>query len=178
MRRRTFITLLGGAAAWLLAARSQQGERMRRIGVLIPGARDDRIFQARLAAFLRQLQELGWADGRNIRIDTPWGACSRRPSRLRRLRRRALLTSRASSIRLSLPKEGGHAIGEYHHHNHKHAPDDHKRKIHLAMISTMGPIRLGRQNSNRGTTRPRRRTHSRLQARPRRGSAAPSIPIS
>jgi putative ABC transport system substrate-binding protein len=75
MRRREFITLLGGAAAtWPLAARAQQPERMRRIGVLIPGARDDRIFQARLAAFLRELQELGWAAGRNIRIDTQWGA--------------------------------------------------------------------------------------------------------
>jgi putative tryptophan/tyrosine transport system substrate-binding protein len=75
MRRRQFIALLGGAAAgWPLAARAQQAERVRRIGVLIPGARDDRIYQARLAAFLRELQELGWADGRNIRIDTQWGA--------------------------------------------------------------------------------------------------------
>src|SRR4030095_4222134 len=74
-KRRQFIALLGGAAvAWPLAARAQQPERMRRIGVLIPGARDDRIFQARLAAFLRKLPELGWAGGRNIRIDTQWGA--------------------------------------------------------------------------------------------------------
>jgi ABC-type uncharacterized transport system substrate-binding protein len=74
MKRRAFITLLGGAAAWPLAARAQQAERMRRIGVLIPAAKDDRIFQARLAAFLRGLQELGWADGRNVRIDIQWGA--------------------------------------------------------------------------------------------------------
>jgi putative ABC transport system substrate-binding protein len=75
VRRRQFLTLLGGAAAaWPLAARAQQGERMRRIGVLIPAATDDRIFQARLGAFLQELQQLGWADGRSIRIDIRWGA--------------------------------------------------------------------------------------------------------
>ena len=75
MRRRQFITLLGGAAAgWPLAARAQEGERMRRIGVLIPSAAADREFQARLAAFLQELQQLGWTDGRNILIDTRWGA--------------------------------------------------------------------------------------------------------
>ena len=74
MRRREFITLLGGAAAWPHAARAQQGERLRRIGVLIPSATDDRIFQARLGAFLQELQQLGWADGRSIRIDIRWGA--------------------------------------------------------------------------------------------------------
>jgi ABC-type uncharacterized transport system substrate-binding protein len=72
VKRRTFITLLGGAAAWPLAARAQQGERIRRIGVLIPAAPDDREFQARLAAFLQGLKQLGWADGRNVRIDTRW----------------------------------------------------------------------------------------------------------
>jgi ABC-type uncharacterized transport system substrate-binding protein len=75
MKRRDFITLLGGAAAaWPLAARAQQGERMRRIGVLIPSATDDRIFQAHLAAFLHELQQLGWSDARNIRVDIRWGA--------------------------------------------------------------------------------------------------------
>jgi ABC-type uncharacterized transport system substrate-binding protein len=72
--RREFITLLGGAAAWPLSVRAQQPDRMRRIGVLIPAATDDRIFQARLAAFLQELQQLGWADGRSIRIDIRWGA--------------------------------------------------------------------------------------------------------
>jgi len=72
--RREFITLVGGAAAWPLAARAQQGERMRRVGVLIPGASDDPVFQARLAAFLEGLQQLGWVDGRNVRIDTRLGA--------------------------------------------------------------------------------------------------------
>ena len=71
MRRREFITLLGGAAAaWPLAARAQQRERMRRIGVLMTLAADDPEGQARLAAFLQGLQELGWTDGRNVRIDT------------------------------------------------------------------------------------------------------------
>jgi ABC-type uncharacterized transport system substrate-binding protein len=75
LKRREFITLLGSAvAAWPLAARAQQPERVRRIGVLIPAATDDRIFQARLGAFLQELRQLGWADGRSIRIDIRWGA--------------------------------------------------------------------------------------------------------
>ncbi len=74
MRRRKFITLLGGAAvAWPLAARAQQpGERMRRIGVLMYLAADDAEAQARLAAFTQALKQLGWNDGRNLRIDTRW----------------------------------------------------------------------------------------------------------
>ena len=75
MKRREFITLLGGAAAaWPLAARAQQGERMRRVGVLIPLAADDPQSQRRLTAFVQGLQELGWTDGRNIRIETRWTA--------------------------------------------------------------------------------------------------------
>jgi putative tryptophan/tyrosine transport system substrate-binding protein len=69
VKRREFITLLGGAAAWPLAARAQQGERMRRIGVLMSLAADDRETQARHAAFLQGLQQLGWTDGRNARIE-------------------------------------------------------------------------------------------------------------
>ena len=73
MKRREFITLLGGAAAaWPLAARAQQPERMRRIGVLMPLAADDPEGQARIAAFLQGLQQLGWTDGRNVRIDYRW----------------------------------------------------------------------------------------------------------
>jgi putative tryptophan/tyrosine transport system substrate-binding protein len=73
MRRREFITLLGGAAvAWPLATRAQQGERARRIGVLLPGAADDAEFQTRVAAFHQALALLGWSIGRNVRIDIRW----------------------------------------------------------------------------------------------------------
>jgi putative ABC transport system substrate-binding protein len=73
MRRRAFVTLLGGAAAWPLAARAQQRERMRRIGVLVTLAADEQQGQARVAAFLQGLQQLGWTDGRNVRIEYRWG---------------------------------------------------------------------------------------------------------
>ena len=75
MRRREFITMLGGAAAaWPLAARAQQPDRMRRIGVLMAYAESDPEGQARLAAFLQELQQLGWVEGRGVRIDVRWGA--------------------------------------------------------------------------------------------------------
>ena len=75
MKRREFITLLGGAAAWPLAARAQQGERMRRIAVLLGGSdRDDPRSQRNMAAFLKGLQQSGWTDGRNVRIDYRWPA--------------------------------------------------------------------------------------------------------
>jgi putative tryptophan/tyrosine transport system substrate-binding protein len=74
MRRRDFVALLGGAVAWPLAARAQQGERTRRIGVLVPFPESDREAQARVAAFREGLQKLGWTEGRNIWIDTRWAA--------------------------------------------------------------------------------------------------------
>ena len=73
MKRRAFITLLGGAVAWPLAARAQQGERMRRIGVLLPASADDADFQTWLGAFQQALAQSGWNIGRNVRIDTRWG---------------------------------------------------------------------------------------------------------
>jgi putative ABC transport system substrate-binding protein len=73
MRRREFITLMSGAAAWPLAARAQQGERMRRIGVLFNGASGDPENNARLTAFLQGMPQLGWSEGRNVQIDTRWG---------------------------------------------------------------------------------------------------------
>jgi putative tryptophan/tyrosine transport system substrate-binding protein len=76
MRRREVITLLGGAAAagWPLAARAQQPERMRRIGVLMHYSQTDREGQTRIAAFLDTLQRLGWTEGRNVRIEYRWSA--------------------------------------------------------------------------------------------------------
>ena len=78
MRRRDFITLLGATAApsvlFPLAARAQQRERMRRIGVLMPLAADDPEAQARILVFAQALQQLGWTEGRNVRIDTRWSA--------------------------------------------------------------------------------------------------------
>jgi putative tryptophan/tyrosine transport system substrate-binding protein len=76
MKRREFITLLSGAAAgWPLAARAQQGERMRRVGVFAGGGgEDDLDLRGRVAAFLQELQKLGWTEGRNVRIDTRWGS--------------------------------------------------------------------------------------------------------
>ena len=75
MRRREFITLIGGAAAWPLAARAQQG-RMRRIGVLLPSAADDADFQTFFGAFLQTLAQLGWSIGSNVRIDTRWATAN------------------------------------------------------------------------------------------------------
>jgi len=75
MRRRDFITLIGGAAtAWPLTARAQQGERMRRIGVLSNIAENDPQMKARYGAFLQGFEKLGWSEGRNIRIDARFGA--------------------------------------------------------------------------------------------------------
>ena len=73
MQRRDCIRFLGGAtAAWPLAARAQQSDRVRRIGVLMAATADDPDYQARIAAFQQGLQQLGWSDGRNVHIDTRW----------------------------------------------------------------------------------------------------------
>ncbi len=73
MKRREFITLLG-AAAWPLAARAQQSERKRRVGILMGLSADDAEAQDRIAAFVQGLQQLGWTDGRNLQIDYRRGA--------------------------------------------------------------------------------------------------------
>src|SRR6266478_2905008 len=74
MKRRDFITLLGDATAWPLAVRAQQPERKRRIGVLMAHAENDAEFHDYLSAFREGLQKLGWTEGRNIQIDSRWGA--------------------------------------------------------------------------------------------------------
>jgi putative ABC transport system substrate-binding protein len=68
LRRRNFITLLGGAAAWPLAARAQQGNRVRRIGVFLTGDENDPEYKTRLSAFIQALAGLGWTVGRNVRM--------------------------------------------------------------------------------------------------------------
>jgi putative tryptophan/tyrosine transport system substrate-binding protein len=77
MQRRQFITLLGGTAVgWPLAVRAQQGERMRRIGLILPATADDARFQTFVGAFLQELQSLGWSIGRNVHIDTRWATAN------------------------------------------------------------------------------------------------------
>src|SRR5262245_6627220 len=73
MQRRQFIRLLGSTAIWPLAAHAQQPEPMRRISILMNRSEDSAEGQARLAAFRQSLQQLGWSDGRNVRIDVRWG---------------------------------------------------------------------------------------------------------
>jgi putative tryptophan/tyrosine transport system substrate-binding protein len=76
LKRRQFMTLLGGSAAWPLAAHAQRGERMRRIGVLMPFAESDPDAMAQLSGFTQGLAQLGWIDGRNVRMDRRWAAGS------------------------------------------------------------------------------------------------------
>src|SRR5215470_3803745 len=72
-KRREFIAGLGGAVAWPLAARAQQGNRVRRIGALMTGDENDPELKRRYSAFTQALADLGWADGRNVRMDLRWG---------------------------------------------------------------------------------------------------------
>ena len=72
MRRRQFITLFSGVAAWPFVARAQQAEQVRLIGILPAHAKDDPEWQPWISAFGRALQELGWIEGRNVRIDVRW----------------------------------------------------------------------------------------------------------
>ena len=88
MKRRAFITLLGGSAAatysfWPLAARAQQDSQVRRIGVLMAHTESDPEFQNYLNAFRQSLRKLGWIEGRNMRIETRWGALDNAESRQR-----------------------------------------------------------------------------------------------
>ena len=73
MNRREFVALVGGAAVWPLGARAQQGNRVRRIGVLMPYDENDPEGKAYVSAFTQALADLGWTDGRNVRMDIRWG---------------------------------------------------------------------------------------------------------
>src|SRR6516225_45395 len=73
IRRRDFIVALGGAATWPLAARAQQGNRVRRIGVLMSADENDPVAKTYVSAFTQALAGLGWSDGRDVRIDLRWG---------------------------------------------------------------------------------------------------------
>src|SRR6516162_2193331 len=89
--RRKFVVALGGAALWPLAARAQQGERMRRIGVLMPGDENDPLAKTFVSAFIQALAGLGWTDGRNVRMDLRWAGADIN---------RMLAQVRASGIRI------------------------------------------------------------------------------
>jgi putative ABC transport system substrate-binding protein len=104
MRRRKFITLLGGAAGWPLAARAQQPERMRQIGMLMSTSVDDPEGQARMAAFQQGLQQLGWTQDQNVRIEARWSASA--PDRMRE--GAADLVARAPDVILA---SGGTVVG-------------------------------------------------------------------
>src|SRR5439155_12015793 len=106
MKRRAFVSLLGGAvAAWPLAARAQQRGGMRRIGVFLPGSADDPEYQARTEAFRQGLAELGWSDGGNVRIDTRW----RSEEQTAELQSRGHLVCR---LLRDIPGRGGVAAGD------------------------------------------------------------------
>jgi ABC-type uncharacterized transport system substrate-binding protein len=104
MKRRAFITFLGSAAAWPLAARAQQAGKVSRIGVLMSLTADDPEGQARLAAFTLGLQQLGWIVGRNVQIDTRWSAGDAEDTR----RHATELMARAPDIVLA---SGGSVVG-------------------------------------------------------------------
>jgi putative ABC transport system substrate-binding protein len=104
VRRREFVSLLGGVAAWPLSVRAQQGDRVRRIGVILPAASDDPVFQTWFGAFLQGLAVLGWTIGRNVRIDTRWATANaaeirRHAAELAALAPDVILAHGASTVR-------------------------------------------------------------------------------
>ena len=95
MRRREFITLLGGAATWPIAARAQQPEGTRRVGILVPGGADDPRYQRWIKAFVQELAAIGWAVGTNLQIDARFGTDN--PDEIRKHARDWSLFNRMSS---------------------------------------------------------------------------------
>ena len=105
MRRREFIAGFGGAAAWPLAARAQQGERVRRIGVLMGGNENDPVTKSRISALTQALAALGWTDGRNVWMDLRWAGANTN-------RMRALAQERPlSSFRGAIPSPAASPLG-------------------------------------------------------------------
>src|SRR5215831_9226194 len=110
MRRREFITLIGGAAAgWPLAGRAQQRKQMRRVGALMPWTASDPQVQARYAAFLQGLQQLGWTVGTNVEIDSRWSAGNE--GETRRHAAELVALHRTSSSRVAAG-QWGHCCGQ------------------------------------------------------------------
>ena len=113
MKRRTFVAGLGSAAAWPLVARAQQGDRVRRIGVLMSGDENDPLRKPALSAFTQALADLGWIDGRNVRMDLRW-----RGGDINRMR--------------TLAQELVGLLGARHHRPRRHAakPRDERPALH------------------------------------------------
>src|SRR5262245_52881118 len=121
--RREFITLLGGAAAWPLAARAQQRGRVRRIGALMALAADDPDAPVRVAAFAQGLQELGWTVGENVRIDYRWA-----PSEADRIRYAAELVALMPDVILAT---SGATVGALQHAS---------RTVPIVFVTTIDPV--------------------------------------
>jgi putative ABC transport system substrate-binding protein len=98
--RRKFVVALGGAAVWPLAARAQQGNRVRRIGVLIGGDENDPLIKSELSAFTQSLAGMGWTDGRNVRMDLRWYGDN--SNRIRALAQELVLARMMSGCRPTL----------------------------------------------------------------------------
>src|SRR5262249_49994933 len=121
VKRRAFITLLGGAAAWSVSARAQQPDRMRRIGILMSVAADDPIGRARFTAFQKGLQQLGWDDGRNVRLETRWS--EGKPAEARRYAAELVALPAVYSFRFFARAGGLAAYGADSVDPHRHAAE-------------------------------------------------------
>src|SRR5262245_21933110 len=159
LKRREFITLLGGAAAtWPMAARAQQPQKMRRIGVLLPTTADDVDYQAWLGAFHQGLAQSGWIIGRNVRIDTRWAGnkadeVRRHAAELVALAPDVILAHGATAIGLSRFS----TVGEREHPAEGVAPMMTSRRAHHFRA---GPEHECRRPRNRRSVWPRGRACS------------------